>query len=145
MKKVLFCILTCFSLLLCGCDFFADDEIIKSLGECKSKELYTHGGFQDYTDYSIYKFEGLNLSDNEYFKNINTEAIGVISGCIENFESIVGSMPENDNLKKNYCFDINIISENDYYYISENSQNEIYSVYLIDTETETLYYFHNNI
>ena len=56
---------------------------------------------------------------------------------------------------ENYDLDRTIINEGDYFYIydkmgepigeSQYEQYECYDVYIFDTESCTLYYFHNNI
>ena len=66
-----------------------EDKVLNSLGEYKSKEFYTEGAFQDYTDYAKYYYDSVNFTDNEYFSKID--------------------------------------------------------VYFFDIQTNTLYYFHNNI
>ena len=60
-----------------------------------------------------------------------------------------------EELKDNYDFDKNIVSEGDFFYIETKDGEPIgqgtygkfdnYSVYYFDVDAQILYYFHNNI
>ena len=80
------------------------------------------------------------------------------SGYIDNFENWVNVTREGDDdnaLVVNYHFSRADIDESDYLYIYDRegkpigdgaySKYDYYNVYFFDSQTTTLYYFHNNI
>ena len=79
-------------------------------------------------------------------------------GYIDNFENWVNVTREGDDdnaLVVNYHFSRADIDESDYLYIYDRegkpigdvaySKYDYYNVYFFDSQTTTLYYFHNNI
>ena len=54
---------------LAGCSI-PKDEVLDSLGKYESKQFFTSGGFQDFTDYAKYCFDSVDFSDNSYFQII---------------------------------------------------------------------------
>lgn len=131
--------------LLCFSACSDSDPIINSLPEYETKELYTSGEFQDFTDYAKYTYESIStegLVASEYFSKVASSDIELILKYIENFEGWVEA--ENDELKENYDFDKNIISENDFFHIKATGNFENYTVYYFDCDSSILYYFHNN-
>lgn len=135
------------------------DPVIDSLPPYESKEMYTCGGWQDFTDFGIYDFSNIDISEvnNKYFSSVNTELSNVLS-YIEDFEKWVEIHRKNEQtqeLPANYNFDEAVIDEKDYFYVKTKEGTPIgsgtygkfdnYSLYLFDTQTKTLYYFHNNI
>ena len=133
-----------------------EDKVLNSLGEYKSKEFYTEGAFQDYTDYAKYYYDHVNFSDNEYFCKIGQVDIDVLNEHLDDFESWIKTYRENDETREivvNYDFDRSLIDCEDYLYIDseKHTWNDghtslvNYDVYFFDTQTNTLYYFHNNI
>ena len=135
--------------ILCGCSY--KDPVIESLIKYESKEFYTSGGFQDYTDYAKYVYTSAavqDLEDSEYFRLMTAEDVEEILSYIDNFEmwvEIIGG-----DLQGNYDFNKGVISEGDFLCIKTgggaySGQFDSYSVYFFDTEAQTLYYFHNNI
>ena len=140
--------------------FTATDPIIDSLPNCKNKQVYTYGVFQDYTDYGIYNYSNIDISvleSNGYFQPVDTELPNVLS-YIENYEKWIEShrrVNPDHELPVNYKFDKAIIDEEDYFYVTTKEGTPIgngtygkfdnYTLYLFDTQTKTLYYFHNNI
>ena len=142
-----------FGLFLTGCG--QDDFVIRSLPTYVHKEFYKEGGFQDFTDYGIYtfdSFDGTKLEENVYFEKIMD--VRVVLPYIENFESW---LTEGTELAENYHFDKAWLDESDYLFVDTEEGNTIgnsdrtygkfdnYDVYFFDTNTWTLYYFHNNI
>lgn len=128
-----------------------EDEVLVSLGEPVSSKIYTEGVFQDFTHYGKYKFESIDIDNNEYFKQITPETEKDFLRHLEDFEGWVELIRENDpgqEVPKEYDFTTNVISEDDYLYIYDDPDYPdlgSYNVYFFDTETLTLYYFHNNI
>lgn len=150
MKKILAIIIGLIILNFSGCST-QNDEVLTSLGEYKTKEYFTSGGFQDYTDYAKYTYEKIEFSDNKYFKLLSTDSEQNLITHIENFEECIESIKNSDSkneLVVGYDFDVSVISEEDYLYIYDDpdySELGNYNIYFFDIETMTLYYFHNNI
>ena len=133
-----------------------EDKVLNSLGEYKSKEFYTEGGFQDYTDYAKYYYDQVDFTDNEYFSIIEQSDIDVLNEHLDDFESCIEAHGYNDassEIVVNYDFDRSLIDSEDYLYIDSEKHTwddgytslVNYDVYFFDTQTNTLYYFHNNI
>jgi hypothetical protein len=155
MKRFAALLLT-FALLITLCACSHTDSVIDSLPDYKSEVFYTSGGFQDFTDYAKYSYESITVQDleaSEYFNAATAEDVEEILLHIENFEEWVETI--GDELKDNYDFDKDIVSEDDFFYIETKAGEPIgqgtygkfdnYTVYYFDIETQMLYYFHNNI
>lgn len=145
-------------LSLSACTFKSKDPVIASLGRAMSVQRYSVSGFGDSTDYGIYTFPGAKPEDSEYFKPVTAESKNELLGYIYNFENWVNVKRENDDdnaLVVNYHFSCADIDESDYLYISDRcgetigegvySKYDYYNVYFFDSQTTTLYCFHNNI
>ena len=133
-----------------------EDKVLNSLGECRSCEFYTCGGFQDYTDYAKYYYDPVDFTDNEYFSIIEQSDIDALNEHLDNFESCIEAHSYNDassEIVVNYDFDRSLIDSEDYLYIDSEKHTwddgytslVNYDIYFFDTQTNTLYYFHNNI
>ena len=142
-------------LLLPAC-LAPEDKVLNSLGKYKSHEFYTSGGFQDFTDYAKYYYDSVDFTDNEYFSKIGQSDIDVLNEHLDNFENWIETYREGDATREivvNYDFDRSLIDSEDYLYIYSEKHTwddgytslEYYDVYFFDTQTNTLYYFHNNI
>lgn len=145
-------------LSLSACTFKSKDPVIASLGRAMSVQRYSVSGFGDSTDYGIYTFTGAKPEESECFKPVTAESKNELLGYLDNFENWVNVMRENDDdnaLVVNYHFSRADIDESDYLYISDRdgevigdgvySKYDSYNVYFFDSQTATLYYFHNNI
>lgn len=145
-----------FILLICLCGCTYRDPVIASLPEYKISFLYTSGGFQDYTDYAEYYYDSVtaeDLEESEYLKAATAEDIDEILLYIEDFEDLVEAA--GGELAENYGFDKALLSEGDFFCIKTRYGEPIgegtygrfdyYTVYYFDTDTQILYYFHNNI
>lgn len=145
-------------LSLSACTFKSKDPVIASLGRTMSVRRYSVSCFDDSTDYGIYTFPGAKPEESEYFKLVTAESKNELLGYIDNFENWVNVKRENDDdnaLVVNYHFSCADIDESDYLYISDRcgetigegvySKYDSYNVYFFDSQTTTLYYFHNNI
>lgn len=139
-------------------DSFHIDEVVEAVGIVVSEDCYTYGWWQDRTIYAKYTFENANLENNEYLKQMTEEDIKELNSYIDNYEEWVDVFTEeiDDEMDRefaeSYDFNRNIISTNDYCYIYDSADYDdfyekfnSYDLYFYDTETETLYYFHNNI
>lgn len=88
---------------------------------------------------------------------MTAESKNELLGYIDNFENWVNVTREDDDntLFENYHFSRADIDGSDYLYISDRdgeaigegaySKYDYYNVYFFDSQTTTLYYFHNNI
>ena len=155
MKKFGLRLLTLMLLLsLSGCSY--QDPVLAALPDYKSEVFYTSGGFQDSTDYAKYTFESVtaqDLKESKFFSETTADDVKEILLHIDNFEDWVEVIGE--EVKDNYDFDKNIVSEGGFFYIKTKAGKPIgqgtydkfdnYSVYYFDIGTQTLYYFHNNI
>ena len=135
---------------LAGCSIPKDD-VLDSLGKYESKQFFTSGGFQDFTDYAKYCFDSVDFSDNSYFQIITESSRENLEAHIDDFENWVQAVRDTDadnEVVVNYDFDRSVISDTDYIYIYDDPDYPEfgnYNVYYFDVETNILYYFHNNI
>ena len=157
MKKLLAIILVLcvFALSLASCAAL-EDKVAASLGEYNNREFYTSGGFQDYTDYAKYYYTSPEVAENKYLKEIKETDLETINAHLDDFEGWVETIKTSEPSSEvvvNYDFDRKIIDTEDYFYIDseEHTWNDghtslvKYNIYLFDTQTQVLYYFHNNI
>jgi len=157
MKKQLAVVLVCivFLLSISSCAV-PEDKVIASLGEYEKKEFFTSGGFQDYTDYAKYVYTSSNVVENTYLNKIQETDFAIINTHLDDFEGWIETIKDSEpssEVVANYDFDRKIMDTEDYFYI--DSERHIwsdghtslvrYSIYLFDTQTQVLYYFHNNI
>lgn len=132
--------------------------VIISLGRAMSVQRYSCAGFGDSTDFGIYTFPGASPGESEYFKPVTAESETELLGYIDEFEQVIDSLRDGDegaDLVNNYRFSRDDIDESDYLYIYDRegkpigdgaySKYDYYNVYFFDSQTTTLYYFHNNI
>ena len=159
MKIILLCLCLCLIFHLTACDLSElfstqENEVIASLGEKTSKEFYTSGGFQDFTDFGIYQYSDPKIEDNEYLKPMTEADIATFANYLEDFEGWVELHNHTEELYLHYAFDSSIIDTEDYFYLYTNPDyptygpNNVcgsYNIYFFDAQSETLYYFHNNI
>ena len=156
MKKsvALIVVVLIFGTVLSSC-IVLEDKVLNSLGECRSCEFYTCGGFQDYTDYAKYYYNPVDFTDNEYFSIIEQSDIDALNEHLDDFESCIeahGYTDASSEIVVNYDFDRSLIDSEDYLYIDSEKHTDngytvflYYHIYFFDTQTNTLYYFHNNI
>ncbi len=118
-------------------------EGFANLGKYEDHEGYSDVGFQDGTEY--YKFyydEDVlpRLEHSDYFSKIEQSDKDRINRFVINYEEVL----EFTDFKDEFDFDLDKFNSNDYFYI-DNNGFESYDVWCFDTESLTLYYFHNNI
>ena len=127
------------------------EKVLKSLGKYDSKQVWTHGEFQDYTDFGKYSYSSAKIDPNEYFEKVSTTDAETICAFIDDFEDWIDTIRNNDptdELVSNYSFDRSMMDAEDYFYIYEDedySKFGCYDVWFFDSQTKNLYYFHNNI
>ena len=156
MKRIciLILIVSICTLMLTAC--VPVDRALDSLGEYRSCEYYSEGVFQDFTDYAKYYYDSVDFTDNEYFSKIQQSNIDILNEHLDDFESWIETYRGGDATREivvNYDFDRSIIDSEDYLYIDSEKHTwddgytslVNYNVYFFDTQTNTLYYFHNNI
>lgn len=163
MKKILnkvkwtiyICCVCIFALSFTACTL-VEDKVVASLGEYESREFFTSGGFQDYADYAIYHYKSTNVEENKYLKKVQESDKEVILVHLDVFEVWIEAIKNNDASNEvvvNYDFDREIIDTEDYFYIDSKEETwddgetalVKHNIYLFDTQTQILYYFHNNI
>ncbi len=143
---LVFCILL---LSVAGCS--ASNSVIRSLPSYKTAHTYTESAGQDHMDHTIYVYGSLDravLDNSIYFQKFLPEDAGAVQAYLEDFEERVAALRTEtpvSELAMHYEFDLSQIGENDYYYIETADQKFAnYSVYFVDMDTSTIYYFHNH-
>lgn len=142
-------------LFLSSCAF-REDKVLNSLGEYTSCEFYTEGGFQDYTDYGKYTYVSVDFSQNPYFQKIQPADFEVIDRHLDDFEDWIETFRRSgpdQELVVHYDFDRSMIDCDDYLYIESEEHTWDsgtkalirYDIYFFDTQSNTLFFFHNNI
>ena len=157
MKKQIAAVLVCvvFLLSISSCAV-PEDKVIASLGEYEKNEFCTSGGFQDYTDYAKYYFTSANVVENKYLNKIQETDFAIINTHLDDFEGWIETIKDSEpscEVVVNYDFDREIIDVEDYIYIKSEERTWSdgfttlvnYNIYFFDTQTQVLYYFHNNI
>ena len=151
MKKLLM-ILISLTLVLSGCCIESrESQVLDTLGAFGSKEFYTSGGFQDYTDFAIYTYAAVDLEDNPYFSPMTERNLEIVSAFLDNFKGWIDTIGRSDPANEvvvNYTFDSSIIDAEDWFYLYEGENYPKYGCYdlwIFDSQTNVLYYFHNNI
>ena len=133
-----------------------EDKVVASLGKYEHREFYTSGGFQDYTDYAKYYYTSCKMKENLYLKQIQEINLETINTYLDDFEGWIEAIKSSEPSSEvvvNYDFDRGIIDSEDYFYIVSEEHRwrdghtslVNYNLYLFDTQTQVLYYFHNNI
>lgn len=127
------------------------DQVLATLGKYDSKEFWTHGAFQDYTDYAKYQFSSVSFEGNPYFSVVSESDLPIIRAFLDNFEKWVASIKETDaadELAISYDFDRSLMDAGDFFYLYEDEDYPkfgCYDLYFFDSQTQVLYYFHSNI
>jgi len=157
MKKqiagVLVCIVLILSISSCA---IIEDKVLVSLGEYEKKEFFTSGEFQDYTDYAKYYFTSVNVMENKFLNKVQETDFAIINTHLDDYEEWIETIKNgepSDEVAVNYDFDRRIIDEEDYIYIESEEHTWSngftalvnYDIYFFDTQTQVLYYFHNNM
>ncbi len=143
MKKIIFIILLILLLSCTACT--QNDKVLNSLGKYSEICSYTHGEFQDYTDFAKYQLDSPGLEKNQYLKKIDDDSKKSFENHLDSYELFVTEYCLED-IK--YDFDRSIITDTDYIYIYDDPDYPEYgnfSIWFFDFETEVLYYFHTNI
>ena len=148
--RLLSALLSVVLLSACGIES-RQEQVRSSLGPCKRIAFYSSGGFQDYTDFGIYRCPDAELKENPYFAPLTEEDTETLSAFLDDFENwievIRGSDPGNE-VVVNYSFDRSIVDTGDWLYIYEGENYPkfgCYDIWLFDSQSGMLYYFHNNI
>ena len=151
MKKRLI-VLTVLVLLLSACTGpTRHDDILFSLGHYESGHFYTSGGFQDYTDFAVYTYAAGDLEDSFYFSPLTEGDLETMSAFLDDFEGWINAVRRSDPQNEvgvNYQFARSMMDTGDWFYIYENPEYckfGSYDIWFLDSQTNVLYYFHNNI
>ena len=137
-KTTLLFVLIILLLLLSACSSIPSGYVSK-------EEHFEQGGSQDYTDYAKYVYESSSAFEkNSDYSPVSESDINIIKGYTDNFKDWMST----ENRLSEYDFNDSSITEGDYYRLkvkyNDNSYSD-YTLWFFDTETFTLYYFHNNI
>ena len=159
MKRVFALLAIVVAMLVLGCTLLyvfllkpliPKDPVLEFLPRYETRDFYTSGGFQDYTDYAKYTFgeKILSLEEHPNLRPVTREDIPEIECYLENFEGWVKTCQEFP--KESYDFDWKWLGEGDYFYLYSRYEEPeqkfwSYNVYYFRQENQTLYYFHNNI
>jgi len=108
--------------------------------------------FQDGMRYSEYRYSQASFEANTYFKKMTPESMARVGTFTENFSWWVNTFEDStqeDELQfyKAYSYDCGSLSEDDFYYVSTDSESyplSAYKVYIFDTDRMTLYYMEMN-
>ena len=114
------------SMMFFGFLYSHQKSVISSLPDYESREFYTSGGFQDYTDYAKYFYDSITAQDlesSERFTVTTDENVEEILLHIDDFERAVAVTAE--ELKENYDFDRSIVTEGDSSVLKLNSENRL--------------------
>lgn len=164
-KKVIFIIVPIIIILILVVPFLVfaftfvapQEAVFLSLGKYEIVEYCEEGVFQDFTIYYEITYENPDIENNKYLKQLTETDIEELNLYLDNFDGWVELITDetgepNEQFVENYDFDRDIISINDYCYIDDSADYDdfyekfdAYDLYFYDTETEMLYYFHNNI
>ena len=134
----------------------SENKVIASLGRYEKREYFSYGDFQDYTDYGKYYYTSARVLNNNYLKKIEDTDLEEINTCLDDFEKWIEIIEEEDSSSDvvvNYDFDRTSIDSEDYFYIDSEEHTwsdgrtslTSYNIYLFDSQTSILYFFHNNI
>lgn len=127
------------------------DSVPASLGKVKTKEFYSSGGVQDYTDYAKYTFDDAHPENSDDFTPLTGERMRELLRYLDHFEGLIETLREIDpqgELVAHYDFDRSLLSSDDYLYLyikPDYPEYGYYKLYYFDAETQTLFYFHNNV
>ncbi len=139
-----------FSVTGCGIESRAE-QVRSSLGSCERIAFYTSGGFQDYTDFGMYTCFAANLENNPYFTPFTSSDREMLWAFLDDFEGWVDTIGHSDPRNEvvvHYAFDRSIVDTGDWFYIYEGENYPkfgCYDIWFLDSQTNILYYFHNNI
>lgn len=113
------------------------------LGEYKDSDEFYDICFQDSTEYCKFYYDEdvlKRLENSDYYSKIEQSNKDRINRFVINFKEWL----ELTDFKDEFDFDLDKFDSNDYFYI-DNYGFASYDVWCFDTESLTLYYFHNNI
>ena len=121
-------------------------------GYTDSEEYYDKNGFQDYTDFCIYRYDSAEkFIYSRLYNKVSENDVENIRSYFDNFKGWM----EAENRLDEYSFDSASVSAGDYYHIETKEGEPIgqgkyskfdnYSIYFFDVESKTLYYIHTNI
>lgn len=149
MKKIILLIILLLTMVGCS---FKDEAILD--GYYDSNEYFSKTAFQDWTDYCKYYYEekyDKDFINNKLYSRVANDDVENIAGYFNDLKKWMVI----ENRQHEFDFENDIISPGDYVYIKtkegqrkmENKKYQkydVYSVYLYDIDTHTLYYIENN-
>lgn len=138
-------------IILCGLSACSNNAYVPN-DYVDSEEHWDKEGFQDYTDFCIYKYDSIKSVENNLdYTKVTAGDIKKLKGYFDNFESWMKAKER----QHEYHFDNACISEGDYCRIITKEGASIgngsygkydnYTVCFFDVETLTMYYIHSSI
>lgn len=129
---------------------YFSNPTLKELPVYRSKEIYSEGFWQDYTDYGKYFYKNISdedLQSAESFRKVTEEDKAEILKYIDGYTSFIKDFGSDgiEGIKKVYDFDKAVIDADDYYCISAGNSYTFFCMYYFDIESQILYYFYNSI
>lgn len=133
-----------------GCGLFRDAHIPD--GYVSAEEHFDPQGFQDHTDFCVYRYDSAEeVKKDTAYRKMTQADVDDIAGYFSNFREWMEAQQRLDE----YTFDETCISEGDYCFVKTLEGQPIaggaygkydnYTVYCFDSESLTLYYIHSNI
>ncbi len=123
------------------------EEIIRSISDNVECIDYYSAGFRDFTDFGVFSYKNPDIKNAEKFEKVKD--FEEIHSYVNNFNDYINTYYSEKY--KTYNFNIDMIDKEDYYYIYDKSTEDknrpkydFYDVYFFDSQTQTLYYFHND-
>ena len=117
----------------------------------QSQTVSAISAFQDYMDFAVYTYAAVDLEDSFYFSPLTEGDLETMSAFLDDFEGWIDAVRRSDPQNEvvvNYQFDRSMMDTGDWFYIYENpeySKFGCYDIWFLDSQTNVLYYFHNNI
>ena len=149
--------------VLTGCGV-KEDRVLSALSKPVSQQTYSHGAFQDYTDFGISQYQNITAEqleainnfdhiadvENRSFTAIDDGNIDTVRYYVEDFEKWVSLAVhcQDCELANGYCFSTDSVNTGDYFCLQIKNPEwptSNYTLYYFSLDEQTLYYFHNNI
>lgn len=141
MKRIAFSVLLFALLCLGGCT--AENSAIPE--GYHNKAEYYENGFQDFADYCRYEYRPTQISlfaEHAAYHIVENDDFEKVRAYIDFFEQRLDRQNRSDVLD----FDTQCITQGDYMCLLASKQQDPYyrfTLYYFDTESSTLFYFHN--
>lgn len=148
-RKLLFILLvTLLCLSLTGCASILD-QVLSSIPQAPTEGgLYQSKVYEEFFEYGKYTFDRNVVAGNQYFVPYEEVMARSFREHYDHWENWLQKELPGSNLTANYDFSIDLLTSDDYLYICDDwTYRHLgnYYIFLFDTATNTLYYFHYNV